>query len=93
MSEYTLNQLTTYQLAELALKSATFLAVVTRSTAKMELYYLNGHFIEINYCLNTPTKQSGQWRLYSANHFPDDPSSAKYLTIYLKQIELVIDRI
>lgn len=91
MSEYTLNRLTTEQLAELAFRSATFLATVTRSAAKMELYYLDGHFIEVNYCVDTLSEQLGLWQLYSANHFPNDPSSAKYLTIYLQQIELVVD--
>lgn len=91
MNEYALNRLTVHQLAELALKSATFLAVVTRSAVKMELYYLNGHFIEVCYRSDTLPEQPAQWYLYSANHFPDTPSSSKYLTIYLQQIKLAVD--
>ncbi|WP_420147551.1 hypothetical protein [Spirosoma sp.] len=91
MNEYTLNRLSTYQLAEFALRSATLLATVTRPTAKMELYYINRHFIEICYSSYKVPGQPAQWRLYSANHFPDDPSSTEYLTIYLQQIKLSVD--
>lgn len=91
MDEYALNRLTSDQLAELALTSATLLVAISEPTVKLELYYLNRHFVEVTYCLNTFPGQSAQWRLYSANHFPDEPSSTKYLTIYLQQIKLSIN--
>lgn len=91
MTEYALNQMTPSKLAELALSSATFVAVVTQLSVKLELYYLNGYFIEISYSFRKLPGQSAQWRLYSANHFPDVPDSTKYLTIYLKLIKLRMD--
>ena len=90
MTEYALNQLPAPQLAELALSSATFIAVVTGSSVKIELYYLKGHFIELSFYARKRPGEAAQWRLYSANHFPDIPASTKYLTIYLEQTELLI---
>lgn len=88
MTEYALNHLTPTKLAELAFSSATFLAVVARAAVKLELYYLDGYFIELCHTFKKRSGQPTQWRLYSANHFPDVPESTKYLSIYLKQIEL-----
>lgn len=90
MTEYALNQLAPSKLAELAFTSATFVADVTQSSAKLELYYLNGYFIEISYSPKKRPGQPAEWRLYSANHFPDVPASTKYLSIYLQQIELPV---
>ena len=91
MTEYALNQMPPSKLAEFALSSATFVAVVTQSSVKLELYYLNGYFIEISYSFRKRSGQTPQWRLYSANHFPDVPDSTKYLTIYLESIKLPVD--
>ena len=91
MTEYALNQMPPSKLAEFALNSATFVAVVAKSSLKLELYYLNGYFIEISYSLKKRPGQTPQWQLYSANHFPDVPDSTKYLTIYLEPIKLSID--
>lgn len=91
MTEYALNQLPASQLAELALSSATFIAVVARSSVKIELYYLKGHFIELSFYTRKQPGVDAKWRLYSANHFPDVPASTKYLTIYLEQAQLLIN--
>ena len=90
MTEYTLNRLTSTQLADFATASATFLAVVIQSSVKLELYYTRGHFIEISYCAKERPGQSTQWRLYSANHYPDVPASTKYLSIYLTSFKLPV---
>ena len=90
MTEYMLNRLTSNQLAEYAFVSATFLADVVRSSVKIELYYIKGHFIEISYSTKVRSGNSSQWRLYSANHYPDSPASTKYLTIYLKSFKLPV---
>ena len=90
MNEYTLNQLTVSQLAEFARTSTLFLAVARCRSAKMELYYVEGQFIELSYCLKKQPDQLADWRLYSANHFPNTSASTKYLEIYLRQIRLPI---
>lgn len=91
MTEYALNQLTYAQLAKLALTSATCLAVAIQTSIKLELYYVGGHFIELSYSLKAGQEASAQWRLYSANHYPDVPASTKYLAIYLDCFELPVN--
>ena len=90
MPEYALNQLTYAQLAKLALTSATSIAVAVEASVKLELYYLEGHFIELSYSLKEGPGSAAKWRLYSANHYPDVPASTKYLTIYLDCFELPV---
>ena len=90
MTEYALNRLTSNQLAELAFTSATFLAEVAQPSVKIELYYIKGHFIEISYSAKVRPGNPAQWRLYTANHYPDVPASTKYLTIYLKSLKLPV---
>ena len=91
MPEYILNRLNPSQLAGLAVTSATLLAVLTRPSVKVELYYLEGHFIEISYCVAKRPDHSAPWRIYSANHYPDGPISTKYLAFFARHVKLVID--
>ncbi len=91
MTEYALNKFNTTQLAEFAQSSATFLTAVESSTVKIELYHTGSHFVELSYSLRKKVGQrKHEWKLYSANHYPDAPSSTKYLTLYLDQIKLSI---
>lgn len=91
MAQFVLNQLNASQLAKLAVTSGTFLAKVVQSSVKTELYYVRGHFIEINYCSKRFLGYPFQWRLCFAIHFPNIPASTPYLTPYLKLIKLLID--
>lgn len=91
MTEYALNKFSTAQLAEFAYTSATFLTVVESSTVKIELYHTGSHFVELSYSLRKKMSQKQGWKLYSANHYPDAPSSTKYLALFLDQIELSIN--
>ncbi|WP_460906496.1 hypothetical protein [Spirosoma areae] len=88
MTEYALNRLTSRQLAQLAFNAATLIAVATELSVKLELYYIEGYFIEVSYSLKKLSDKPAQWRLYSANHYPDVPASTKYLTIFLQPISL-----
>jgi len=92
MTEYTLNQLSSFQLAELAYTSATYIAVITQSSVKIELHYIKGYFIEITYKASKRLEKPQQWQLYAANHFPDTPVNTHYLTIYLDQVSTPISK-
>lgn len=91
MTQSVLNQLNGSQLTKLAITSGTFLAKVVQSSVKTELYYLQGHFIEVNYCSKKFLGYPFQWRLCFAIHYPDIPASTPYLTLYLERIKLLID--
>ncbi|GAB3947035.1 hypothetical protein GCM10028805_18540 [Spirosoma harenae] len=90
MNESALNQLTVSQLADFARSSTLFLAATHCRTAKLELYYIEGQFIELSYRLKKLSQQPADWQLYSANHFPNTSANTKYLHIYLRQIQLPI---
>ena len=91
MTQSVLNQLNASQLAKLTINSGTFLAKVVQSSVKTELYYFQGHFVEISYCSKRFLVYPFQWRLCFAIYFPDSPVSTPYLTLYLKPVELLID--
>jgi hypothetical protein len=90
MTEYALNRFNTTQLAEFAHSSAMYLTTVESSTVKIDLYHTERHFVEISYSLRKGMDGKHNWKLYSANHYPDAPSSTKYLTFFLDQIELSV---
>lgn len=90
MTTSRLNQLSAAQLATLAARSATFIAQVVQASARLELYYIAGHFIELGYCPKRFLGYPYQWRLCFVNHFPDNPASTPYLTIYLPAITMRI---
>ncbi|GAB4022656.1 hypothetical protein [Spirosoma koreense] len=91
MTAFTLNRLTPFQLARLAYSTATFLTTVARPACKIELYYLEGYFIELSYRLTDQTENDSQWELHAANHYPDLPASTTWLTIYMHPIKLLIN--
>ena len=88
MTTSRLNQLSAAQLAAVAAGPATFIAQVVQGSARLELYYIAGHFIELGYYSKRFLGFSYQWRLCFANHFPNSPASTPYLTIYLPSITL-----
>lgn len=90
MTNSRLNQLSAAQLATLATRSATFVAQVNQASARLELYYVADHFIELGYSPKRFLGYPFQWRLCFANHFPNSPASTPYLTVYLPSITLPI---
>lgn len=93
MTEYNLNKLTRRKLINLAFTSAAFLAEVTQPAFKLELYYFEGHFIEVSYRKKKPVNEAVHWQICTVNHFPDSPDNTNYLTIYLTQITLPVGKV